>query len=1070
MRFDFNIQFTPDEFEDLGCDIVEIRENIILERFKKNKDLGIDGRNISNSKTTIVQCKKIQNVKDLINNLKNEELQKVKKLNPQRYILVLSSNPTVRQKDQIYTLFTDYIQSHADIITAEDIQSYLRKPQYENITKYYRELILSKNIDFTNLIENITSSNINNKSLLLKNDIAEIKKYFIETKPYKLSYTTLLKNHVIFLSGDAGSGKTTNAEMLLNQLMEEKYVDNIYKIDSCEELTTLVLSTNKIGILYDDFWGSTFSDLKLSLNSERQLQNLLQKIETKENIYFILTTREYVLKQGLAFYKDFHNQNLNRRIIHRNCNYTKQEKIKILFAHAKYSNLDFGYLYQIKAHANEIIMSKNYSPRSINFFITKHQDTNLDAYEFIATFLKYLNNPNDFFEAVFYKLSEGSQILAFVLSISNPKILISDLKKSFQSISKHINGIKPSLFEDYLHELLDFFLIADTNPYTIEFTNYSIFDFVNNEFSKKIIDYEDAFYEGVIYFNQIYTLFFKYKASIENENKLIDYLINNFDKLIITHDEEILLFIEEHKEPIEYLSHKIWKTLNIFQKTNNEKLKHFLYERINKMIHSFDNGYHNFDNQNFINIPEIIKFAEKIGIRFSKEDVIDSYLNNFKYLYELYYIKFFPKKYNNLLSLKLEELGKKLNPILEQRLLLELDILSYDGITIEYDNTIEELPNILNLLKIPQRKSIIEILEKNKTIFPKNNYLLEPEKQKLPKKTLTDIEIKKFEKELFLTKKLSIAKWRNMIKNSSLNEKNRKLLSNITNEKNKLWKDLSESTISFATLILNFYQNEQKHKQRIICDRKIYPLLLEYMNDLELTHFLEKYAFNTIKNSFESMSINHICSTYNISYSLVEKAIELGVLHRNNNLIDFNNNIFEIFLATQYMKENFDSQKEYFEFYLRDGILRTDEMSIMEEFNAYHFNKIILLPTLKKILNSGIGNFKKDILKITIENDYQSLSYSDELSLIDNFIGSLFGIEISTMILTHFDTKYKSKDSLLDYYNKKEDSLFNERIDELCDTYFSLLQELYDFLKDLKENENFYISYDNDGNIDFKCC
>lgn len=712
-NYNFNKDLDPDEFEDIGCDIVEIREDIILERFQKNNDLGIDGRYISSKGTLIVQCKRIEDINNLLYKLEKEELPKVQKLKPDRYILVLSISPTVTQKSRIMKLFSDYIQAEYDIITAEDLRSYLRKPQYASVKIHYKELILTKNMDFNILVREIGNFELNTKSRELLDNITEIRPYFVETKTYKSAYENLLENHIIFLSGDAGSGKTTNAHMLLQKLLGEKNIEGIYKVDSCDELSMLLSSTKNIGILYDDFWGSTFSYIKHAFNDEKKLKELLYKIEDREDIYFILTTREYVLQRGLSFYKEFQNKNIKRRVLHKNCNYTDVEKIQILFSHAKNSRLDESYLQMINWYAKDIIQKRNYSPRSIHYFIKNYQDGELTPREFIFSFMDYLDNPTDFLKAILYKMSEGAQLITYILSISDPEMSLEHLKKSFQSITKKIDNIKPSEFEEYLKELFDFFII---HPYQklnlIDFANHSIFDFINDELSGKIVDYEEAFCNGVIYFNQMYNLLTKYSMEKTNQKNLIKRLMEQFENLVITRDEEIFLDADESwKEATTYIGHKIWKALMIAEKTGNSILKDFLKKQIILLQKSYDGKTHYYEDENFIELPELVKKAEHIGIEFDKEEMIESYLNNVRYIFELGYVQYFPKSYQPLLKKKMLLLGKKIKKIFPKLLENELYFLSIEGITFQYDMALYYLPYILKTLEIPTTDELKKVLE-----------------------------------------------------------------------------------------------------------------------------------------------------------------------------------------------------------------------------------------------------------------------------------------------------------------------------------------------------------------------
>ena len=86
-----------------------------------------------NGITTIVQAKRTENFKDLLKVLKNSELAKIKKLNPDRYILITSSTISKTQKPKIIELLSPYIKNSDDIISKEDLNKYLTKEKYKKI-------------------------------------------------------------------------------------------------------------------------------------------------------------------------------------------------------------------------------------------------------------------------------------------------------------------------------------------------------------------------------------------------------------------------------------------------------------------------------------------------------------------------------------------------------------------------------------------------------------------------------------------------------------------------------------------------------------------------------------------------------------------------------------------------------------------------------------------------------------------------------------------------------------------------------------------------------------------------
>lgn len=101
-NYDFHDLLEPLEFQDLVCDIVQLRDNIFLETYKEGRDFGIDGLYADNTKMIIVQAKRYkQNFNRLYRDLRYIELPKVRKLNPDRYILGVSIDFDPKQKKRL---------------------------------------------------------------------------------------------------------------------------------------------------------------------------------------------------------------------------------------------------------------------------------------------------------------------------------------------------------------------------------------------------------------------------------------------------------------------------------------------------------------------------------------------------------------------------------------------------------------------------------------------------------------------------------------------------------------------------------------------------------------------------------------------------------------------------------------------------------------------------------------------------------------------------------------------------------------------------------------------------------
>lgn len=140
-KYDFHNQMEPHEFQRFAVDIIDTREKTHFEVFSEGKDLGIDAyKKTKNGITTIVQAKRTENFKDLLKVLKNSELAKIKKLNPDRYILITSSTISKTQKPKIIELLSPYIKNSDDIISKEDLNKYLTKEKYKKIELNYPSL------------------------------------------------------------------------------------------------------------------------------------------------------------------------------------------------------------------------------------------------------------------------------------------------------------------------------------------------------------------------------------------------------------------------------------------------------------------------------------------------------------------------------------------------------------------------------------------------------------------------------------------------------------------------------------------------------------------------------------------------------------------------------------------------------------------------------------------------------------------------------------------------------------------------------------------------------------------
>ena len=142
-----------------------------------------------------------------------DEVEKVKRLNPSRYILSTSVGLTPGNKDTIRELFSPFIKSTEDILGRDDLNNLLGL--YVGIEKQYYKLWLGS----TTVLESIIDKRIENwSSMELETTRKEISLY-VMNESFDIANAILKENRYIIISGLPGIGKTTLARMLAYNIL-----------------------------------------------------------------------------------------------------------------------------------------------------------------------------------------------------------------------------------------------------------------------------------------------------------------------------------------------------------------------------------------------------------------------------------------------------------------------------------------------------------------------------------------------------------------------------------------------------------------------------------------------------------------------------------------------------------------------------------------------------------------------------------------------------------------------------------------------------------------------------------
>ena len=149
------------EFELITRDLLQEEFGINFQTFAAGKDQGIDCLfSVDNNYEIVVQCKHYRNsnFSVLFNKLKKEELKKIKRIKPKRYILVTSLDLTLNNKQKILEFFEGVIKDLSDIIDFNSLNKLLNN--FPQVKKNYLKLWIHD----SDYLEHLLGRQTHNKS------------------------------------------------------------------------------------------------------------------------------------------------------------------------------------------------------------------------------------------------------------------------------------------------------------------------------------------------------------------------------------------------------------------------------------------------------------------------------------------------------------------------------------------------------------------------------------------------------------------------------------------------------------------------------------------------------------------------------------------------------------------------------------------------------------------------------------------------------------------------------------------------------------------------------------------
>lgn len=573
MEYDFS-KLNDREFEALGASIME---NILAKRveiFKSGRDGGVDGRFwIGKSKEGIIQCKHYISTPytTLISKLKSEELAKVKKLKPAKYIFITSKKLSRQNKQEIKAIFHPFIISEVDIYGYEDLNDFLSKKENQDIVERNYKLWITS----TSVLDLIYNNAIKGRSESTIREIEENAYKYAITENHRKGLKILEENNVVIMTGEPGIGKTTLADNLALYYTAKGYEFCDIE-ENISEAESIFREREKKNILFycDDFLGSNLYD---AINNKRDshIVKFINRVRKDDSKKFILTSRTNILNKAFSLSHRFQNGKIrDNEFLLRVENLTNVDKAKILYNHIYHSNLDDEYLdkiYQDKRY-RDIIKHRNFNPRIIEFVTDSGRVGHISPEEYWKYIIKNLNNPEDIWADYFQNQTDDCvRALTFLTVYNNGKISEDELRRSYNTFLKihtvNLGDQTDKSFEAVrklgTKSLLNRNQIGETKFEYVLF-NPSITDFVLGSYSD-----ESDLISNII-------------KSLETETSL-DYLqtLTGFKKINKTNSkriqENLFDYFFDSKLNEEDWDFLILLTyLDFFNENLNQKIEHFL--------------------------------------------------------------------------------------------------------------------------------------------------------------------------------------------------------------------------------------------------------------------------------------------------------------------------------------------------------------------------------------------------------------------------------------------------------------------------------------------------------------
>ncbi|KIO51620.1 ATP-binding protein [Flavobacterium hibernum] len=487
-EYDFSTLNSSD-LEELVCDLLNLEQPksspVKYKTFKDGKDKGIDLLYSSNT----FEFEHVGQVKHfyrtgyakMLAQLKKTETNKVKKLNPNKYIFATSVDLSVGNTQEIKTLFDPYIKNLNDIYGRKDLNRLIEN-HVEILNTHYK-LWLS---DFS-ILRKLLSSELEFRSAAFEeHELKRRLRIYVKTSLFEKAQEALEKNRFIIITGEPGVGKTTLAEMLIYRYIVEGY-NLSYVLDDIKEAEKVLTPDDSKQIIYfDDFLGSTKVEINKAKGSETALRKILNRVSNMENKLVVFTTRSFLLKTTVEESENLRKFNIKAKTsLFELKEYDKGLRKQLLRNHIEDCDLkeELKELLSKEKLQEFIVNHSSYTPRSVEFITSEELVNQFNVDEFEDFIFSTFDYPDQIWRhAYLEQITEDDRLLLNTLLSFGDSATVNELEDAFnariQYEAKNNNKQNEMFAFKKAFKRLEGGFIILKHDFIVNFINPSLTDFL----------------------------------------------------------------------------------------------------------------------------------------------------------------------------------------------------------------------------------------------------------------------------------------------------------------------------------------------------------------------------------------------------------------------------------------------------------------------------------------------------------------------------------------------------------------------------------------------------------------